>query len=77
MRARSALPVVLILMVFIAQGVAALEYVESSAGLVPPSMEGGHTELEFADINADGVIDVADLQILASGAMTKADWYSQ
>ncbi|GAG45196.1 unnamed protein product, partial [marine sediment metagenome] len=23
----------------------------------------------------DGVIDVADLQILASAAMTKADWY--
>jgi len=36
-------------------------YVESSGGLVPPAMEGGNTELEFADINADGNVDILSI----------------
>lgn len=39
----------------------ALEYTESSTGLIPPSMEGGRTELEFADINADGNVDLMSI----------------
>ncbi len=35
-----------------------LSYVESSAGLANPEWEGGRTELEFADINQDGHIDI-------------------
>ena len=35
-----------------------LSYVESSAGLKPPVWEGGRTELEFADVNGDGQIDI-------------------
>jgi hypothetical protein len=35
-----------------------LTYVESSTGLVPPTLEGGRTELEFADINNDGHLDI-------------------
>jgi hypothetical protein len=61
MRARRALPAVLVLVLSIASHAAALEYVESSSGLVPPSMEGGHTELEFADINADGDVDILSI----------------
>ncbi len=61
MHARTALPAVLVLVVSIAPYAAALEYVESSTGLVPPSMDGGHTELEFADINADGDVDLLSI----------------
>ena len=32
----------------------AVGYVESSAGLIPPTLEGGRTELEMADVNLDG-----------------------
>lgn len=35
-----------------------LNYVESSSGLSNPAWEGGRTELEFADINQDGNIDI-------------------
>jgi len=35
-----------------------LSYIESSTGLVPPTLEGGRTELEFADINNDGHTDI-------------------
>ncbi|MCB0807190.1 MAG: VCBS repeat-containing protein, partial [Bacteroidales bacterium] len=35
-----------------------LNYVESSAGLANPAWEGGKTELEFADMNNDGHIDI-------------------
>jgi len=35
-----------------------LTYVESSTGLTTPTLEGGHTELEFADINNDGNLDI-------------------
>ncbi|MBD3168927.1 MAG: T9SS type A sorting domain-containing protein [candidate division Zixibacteria bacterium] len=33
-------------------------WVESSNGIIPPEMDGGHTELEFADINLDGHPDI-------------------
>ncbi|MCK9399356.1 MAG: T9SS type A sorting domain-containing protein [Bacteroidales bacterium] len=35
-----------------------LSYIESSSGLANPEWEGGRTELEFADINADGLLDI-------------------
>jgi hypothetical protein len=36
-------------------------YVESSNGLGVPSLEGGRTELEFADINGDGHLDILSI----------------
>ena len=33
-------------------------YIESSSGLSDPFLEGGRTELEFADINSDGHLDI-------------------
>ena len=36
-------------------------YVESSQGLIPPSLEAGRTELEFADVNADGLLDLVSI----------------
>jgi len=36
----------------------ALEYVESSAGLGTVQWEGGNSELEMGDVNADGFIDI-------------------
>jgi hypothetical protein len=36
----------------------ALAYVEASAGLQSPSMDGGRTELEWGDVNADGWPDL-------------------
>jgi len=39
----------------------ALDYIESSAGLVPPSWEAGRTELEFADVDADGNVDLISI----------------
>ncbi len=39
----------------------ALSYVESSSGLVPPSLDGGRTEIEMADINQDGNIDLLSI----------------
>jgi len=35
-----------------------LSYVESSNGLANPEWEGGRTELEFADMNGDGNLDI-------------------
>jgi hypothetical protein len=35
-----------------------LTYIESSSGLSNPEWEGGRTELEFADIDADGLLDI-------------------
>lgn len=35
-----------------------LSYVQSSSGLANPEWEGGRTELEFADINQDGFLDI-------------------
>jgi hypothetical protein len=36
-------------------------YVESSNGLGIPALEGGRTELEFADINGDGHLDILSI----------------
>jgi hypothetical protein len=38
-----------------------LQYIESSSGLQPPVWEGGRTELEFADINNDGNLDILSI----------------
>lgn len=35
-----------------------LQYVESSDGLIPPELESGRTEVEMADVNADGKLDL-------------------
>jgi len=40
---------------------AALEYIEASSSLVSPEWEGGHTEIEMADINADGNLDLISI----------------
>jgi len=39
----------------------ALEYIESSNGLQNPQLEGGRTEVEFVDLNADGNIDIVSI----------------
>jgi hypothetical protein len=39
----------------------ALSYSESSSGLVPPTMDGGRTEIEMADINQDGNLDLLSI----------------
>jgi hypothetical protein len=39
----------------------ALDYVESSNGLQNPQWESGRTELEVADVNADGNIDILSI----------------
>ena len=36
-------------------------YIESSAGLEPPRFEGGRTEIEFGDVNADGHLDIVSI----------------
>jgi len=38
--------------------VCALDYIEASNSLVLPEWEGGHTEIEMADINADEEMDI-------------------
>ena len=38
-----------------------LSYIESSTGLNYPDWDGGRTELEFADMNADGFIDIVSV----------------
>lgn len=38
-----------------------LEYTESSSGLETPAMESGRTELEMADVNQDGHIDILSI----------------
>jgi hypothetical protein len=40
---------------------AQLDYVDRSAGLQTPQMEGGNTELEFSDVNADGHVDIVSI----------------
>ncbi|MCG3132853.1 MAG: hypothetical protein FLDDKLPJ_03719 [Phycisphaerae bacterium] len=46
----------------LAQGAAAqLAYVEASSGLTVPRMEAGPTELEFADVNLDGYVDIVSI----------------
>ncbi|MGB3341569.1 MAG: FG-GAP-like repeat-containing protein, partial [bacterium] len=39
----------------------ALEYLESSGGLGTPELEAGRTEIEFADIDNDGDIDILSI----------------
>jgi hypothetical protein len=41
--------------------VLALSYIESSNGLETPTLESGRTELEFADINNDGNVDILSI----------------
>lgn len=38
-----------------------LAYVESSTGLVPPTLDGGGTELEMGDVNGDGRLDLVSV----------------
>lgn len=38
-----------------------LTYIESSEGLIPPALEGGHTEVEMGDINGDGNPDLVSI----------------
>ena len=38
-----------------------LVYVDSSQGLQTPTMDGGRTELEFGDVNADGHVDIVSI----------------
>jgi hypothetical protein len=38
-----------------------LAYVESSTGLIPPTMEGGRTEVEMGDVDGDGNIDLVSV----------------
>ena len=38
-----------------------ISYVESSTGLGYPQLDGGTTEMEFADINGDGYIDILSI----------------
>jgi hypothetical protein len=42
-------------------GARGLTYVESSTGLIPPTLDGGRTEVEFADLNQDGLLDLVSL----------------
>ena len=39
----------------------ALDYVESSTGLGTPELESGRTEIEFADVNNDGNLDILSI----------------
>jgi hypothetical protein len=39
----------------------ALEYIESSNGLGTPELEGGRTEVEMADVNNDGNLDILSI----------------
>jgi hypothetical protein len=57
------LTVVSVIVAFLAAGSCpALSYVESSGGLSGnPALEGGRTELEFADINNDGNVDILSI----------------
>lgn len=50
-----------ILIVFLTVPLFGLEYIESSSGLDNPAMEGGRTEMEFADINGDGDVDILSI----------------
>ncbi|HIE06329.1 MAG TPA: T9SS type A sorting domain-containing protein [bacterium (Candidatus Stahlbacteria)] len=38
-----------------------LGYIESSNGLIPPSLDGGRTEVEFCDLNEDGDVDLVSI----------------
>lgn len=36
-------------------------YVDSSAGLIPPTLDGGPTEIEIGDVNGDGFLDLVSV----------------
>ncbi|NOG55694.1 MAG: VCBS repeat-containing protein [Planctomycetes bacterium] len=38
-----------------------LNYVESSIGITPPKWDGGRSEIEFADMNLDGHLDIVSI----------------
>jgi hypothetical protein len=42
-------------------GLHLVSYVESSGGLVPPTMEGGRTEVEMGDVDGDGFLDLVSI----------------
>ncbi len=44
-----------------ADGPQTLAYVESSAGLIPPTLDGGPTEIEMGDVNGDGFLDLVSV----------------
>ncbi len=44
-----------------ADGPRTLAYVESSAGLIPPTLDGGPTEIEIGDVNGDGFLDLVSV----------------
>lgn len=46
---------------FFALQINSISYVESSQGLVPPQLDAGRTELEMADVNDDGDIDIISI----------------
>ena len=52
---------VLSFFILFSQHLSGLSYVESSNGLTPPSFDGGPTEVEMADINGDGNIDLLSI----------------
>ncbi len=56
---RIIVPLSLLLIAFPAPG--QLNYIECSNGLQNPALEGGRTELEFADVNNDGNIDILSI----------------
>lgn len=56
---RIIVPLLFLLLAFPALG--QLNYTECSNGLQNPALEGGRTELEFADVNNDGNIDILSI----------------
>ncbi|MBD3163262.1 MAG: hypothetical protein GF346_12365, partial [Candidatus Eisenbacteria bacterium] len=50
-----------LLLVLAAGPASALDYVESSDGLIPPTMDGGRSEVEFADVDDDGNVDLVSI----------------
>ena len=58
-RGRPCVGIALIAALFCAASASAqLNYVDRSAGLQTPAMEGGDTEIEFGDVNGDGHVDI-------------------
>jgi len=53
--------VCLLIWITLASPAGAIEYVESSGGLGDPQWEGGRTEIEMADLNLDGNIDLISI----------------